>query len=160
MIPDLVQWVKDLVLPWLLHGLQLSLRFSPWPRYFPMLQVQGEKRCWHCTVKIQNVFHFHKDLSFGGGCFLGPHVRRMKGTSQGVESDLQQLAYATATPDLSRVCDLYHSSQQRCILNPLSEARDQTQNFMVPTWFLVRFVSTAATRGTPRISHFALLLPH
>ena len=32
----------------------------------------------------------------------------------------------TAMPDLSRVCDLHHSSWQRKILNPLSEARDRT----------------------------------
>ena len=44
----------------------------------------------------------------------------------GVELELQLLAYATATamPDLSRICDLHHSLQQRWILNPLSEARD------------------------------------
>jgi len=36
-------------------------------------------------------------------------------------------------PDLSRVCDLYHSSQQRRILNPLSEARDWTCVLMVPS---------------------------
>ena len=48
----------------------------------------------------------------------------------GVESELQQLpAYATgtATPDLSRVWDLHHSSRQSWILHPLSEARDQTE---------------------------------
>ena len=46
----------------------------------------------------------------------------------GVKSNLQLLAYATATamPDLSRVCDLYHSSWQHWIFNPLIEARDQT----------------------------------
>ena len=46
----------------------------------------------------------------------------------GVESDLQLLAYTTAiaTPDPSLVCDFHHSSQQREILNPLSEARDRT----------------------------------
>ena len=44
----------------------------------------------------------------------------------GVESELQLLAYATATAtqDLSHVCNLHHSSQQYQILNPLSEARD------------------------------------
>ena len=31
------------------------------------------------------------------------------------------------TPDPSRVCDLHHGSRQRWILNPLSEARDQTR---------------------------------
>ena len=46
----------------------------------------------------------------------------------GVESELQLLAYATATAtwDLSHVCDLCHSSKQHQILNPLSKARDQT----------------------------------
>ena len=56
----------------------------------------------------------------------------------GVELELQMLAYttATATWDPSHVCDLYHSSQQCRILNPLSEARDQTQNLMVPSQIL------------------------
>ena len=35
-------------------------------------------------------------------------------------------APATAIPDLSHICDLYHSSWQCWILNPWSEARDQT----------------------------------
>ena len=33
---------------------------------------------------------------------------------------------ATAVQDLSPICDLHHSSRQRQILNPLSEARDRT----------------------------------
>ena len=46
----------------------------------------------------------------------------------GVESELQLLAYTTATTtqDQSHVCDLHHSSRQCWILNPLSGARDQT----------------------------------
>ena len=48
----------------------------------------------------------------------------------GAESELQLLAYTTATTtamqDLSRIGDLHHSSQQHwSILNPLSEARDR-----------------------------------
>ena len=31
-------------------------------------------------------------------------------------------------------CDLHYSSLQSLILNPLSEAMDQTHNFMVPGW--------------------------
>ena len=48
----------------------------------------------------------------------------------------EPLVYARATtmPDLSRVCDLHHSSQQGWILNPLSKARDHTHNLMVPSW--------------------------
>ena len=36
-------------------------------------------------------------------------------------------------PDPSHVRDLHHSSRQHGILNPLSEARDQTCNLMVPS---------------------------
>ena len=35
-------------------------------------------------------------------------------------------AIAAATPHLSRICDLHCSLQQHQILNPLSQARDQT----------------------------------
>ena len=44
----------------------------------------------------------------------------------GVLSELQPPAYATATLDLSHICNLHHSSWQHWILNLLSEARDQT----------------------------------
>ena len=64
--------------------------------------------------------------------FLGLHPRHMGVPSLGVESELLLLAYATATamPDPSRVCDLYHSSRQHWILNPLSEARDRIHILM------------------------------
>ena len=50
----------------------------------------------------------------------------------GVESELQLPAYttATATLDQSCICDLHHSSWQRRIFNPQSEARDQTHVLM------------------------------
>ena len=46
----------------------------------------------------------------------------------GVASELQLPAYTTAAvmQDLSRICDLHHSSPQRQIPDLLSEARDQT----------------------------------
>ena len=45
-----------------------------------------------------------------------------------LELELQLQAYTTvtATQDLSCIFDLSHSLQQHWILNPLSEARDQT----------------------------------
>ena len=45
----------------------------------------------------------------------------------GVESEFQLPAYttATATQDLSHVCDIDHSSRHCWSLNPLSEARDE-----------------------------------
>ena len=50
----------------------------------------------------------------------------------GVKSELQLLAYptATATPGLSLICDLHHSSRQCWILNLLSGAGDGTQVLM------------------------------
>ena len=82
-------------------------------------------------------------------CFLGPHPWHMEVLKLGDKSELQPLAYttATATPDLSLVCNLHHSSQQGQILNPLSEARDLTRNIMVPHEISFHF----ATMGTPAI---------
>ena len=71
----------------------------------------------------------------------------------GIELELQLLAYttATATQDLSHIFDLHHSSWQCWILNPLSQARDQTCILMDPdslttepqqelqTYFLITF---------------------
>ena len=60
--------------------------------------------------------------------FLGLHLRHMEVPRLGVESELQLLAYTTATvmPDPSRICNLHHSSWQCWILNSMSEIRDQT----------------------------------
>ena len=69
---------------------------------------------------------------------LGPHPWHMEVPRLGVKSDLEPPAYtaATAMQDLSRICDLHHSSWQRQTLNPLSEARDPTAS-----WFPVGFVN-------------------
>ena len=50
----------------------------------------------------------------------------------GVTSELQLPAYATATatPDPRLACDLPHSSGQCWILNPVTEAKDQTHILM------------------------------
>ena len=66
-------------------------------------------------------------------CFFGLHSQHMEVPRLGVYSELQLLASATATAtqDPSCICDLYHSSRQCQILNPLSEARDGTCNLMV-----------------------------
>ena len=76
--------------------------------------------------------------------FLGLNPRHMEILRLGVESELQLPAYttATATPDLSHGCDLYHSSRQHQILNPLSGG---VRPGIEPetSWLLVRFVSAA-----------------
>ena len=80
-------------------------------------------------------------------CFLGPKPQCVEVPRLGVESELQLRAYttATATPDLSRVCNLHHSSQQLWILNPLRKARDQTCILMGPSWICFCY----STMGTP-----------
>ena len=64
--------------------------------------------------------------------FLIFHLWYMEFPRLGVELELQLPAYttATATPDLSHICKLHLSLWQCQILNPLSEARDQTQILM------------------------------
>ena len=60
--------------------------------------------------------------------FLGPHLEHMEFPRLGVKLEPQLLTYptATATWDLSHVCDLRHTSWQCQILNSLSEASDRT----------------------------------
>ena len=82
--------------------------------------------------------------------FLGPHLPHMEFPRPGVKSELQLLAFATATATqyLNRVCKLYHSSGQLQILKPLGEAKDWTCILVVTSqvqyWW--------ATLGTPMSS--------
>ena len=82
-------------------------------------------------------------------CFLGLHLRHMQISRLGVKLELQLLAYAigTATWDLSHFCNLHHSSRQHQILNPMSEARDQTHILIDSS--RIRFRCT--TTGTPAL---------
>ena len=90
------------------------------------------------VISTKNIFIFFGWLVCFA--FLGLHSQHMEVSRLGVESELQLLAYitATATPDPSQVCNLHHSSWQCWILNLLSKARDRTRN----SQFLVKFVST------------------
>ena len=78
--------------------------------------------------------------------FLWQHLQHIEIPRLGVESELQLLAYptATATPIQTGI-DLPHSSQQRWILNPPREARDRTQVLLDTSWVRYR----CATMGTP-----------
>ena len=91
--------------------------------------------CWEgaLTHYLHKLFRSRRPRLRGFGfvfAFLGLHLWHMEVPRLGAEWELQSLAYATAMPDLSHVCDLYHSSRQRWILNPLSETRDQTHVLM------------------------------
>ena len=88
-------------------------------------------------------------------CFCGMHLWHMDVRRLGVELELQLPASttATATPHLSRICDLQHSSWQRWILDPLSEARDRTSILMDTSQICFH----CATRGTPKKCSFDTL---
>ena len=64
--------------------------------------------------------------------------------------ELQLLAYttATATWDPSRICNLYHSSGQHQIFNPLSKSRDWTHILIDTSWSHFRWTIV----GTPDAS--------
>ena len=77
----------------------------------------------------------------------GPHPQHMEVPRLEFKSELQLPAYitATATRDLSLLCNLHGGSQPCRALNPLSKARDQTRNLMVTSWVSYHW----ATTGTP-----------
>ena len=77
-------------------------------------------------------------LDFFFFLFLQPHLQHMEVPGLRVESELQLQVYTTAIPmpDPGCICDICYSSQQCWIINPLSEARDQTCNFMETSWVL------------------------
>ena len=90
--------------------------------------------------------------------FQGLYFQHMEVPMVGVESELSQPAYATATAtqDLSQVCDLYHSSWQHHIPDPLNKVGDRTHILMNTS--LIRFRCT--TTGTPGKSFHASFFLH
>ena len=84
---------------------------------------------------------------------LSLHLKHMEVSWLGDELELQLPAYATATSNEgpSLICNLNLSSQQSRILNPLSEAGDQTCILKGTTQFHYR-------RATPGTSERALVL--
>ena len=73
-----------------------------------------------------------KELLLSLFFFLRLHLRHMEVPRLGVTSELQLLAYTTATAmrDLSCIYNLHHNSRQCLIPDPLSEARNQTHILM------------------------------
>ena len=75
---------------------------------------------------IWRLWNFEKNFFWSFMSFLGRHQWHMEVPRLGAKSELQLLAYATATAmwDPSHICNLYNSSRQCQIVNPLREARD------------------------------------
>ena len=107
-----------------------------------------------CTTRNKPLFILKLCLFFFSFlfCFLGLYPRHMEVLRLGVQLELLLPACTTATVTSypSRICDLHHSSRQRWILDPLSEARDQTRVLMDTSQ--VHYHCT--TVGTPLIFGF------
>ena len=84
--------------------------------------------------------HFNALIYFLFVClFLVSYLQHVEVPWLGVESAIQLWAYAKAraTPDLSCICDLQHSSQQFWLLNPLSKSGIKPTT----SWFLAGFAN-------------------
>lgn len=125
-----------------------SLYSQPHPSQRHLVHCLAQNSCWVITVSGLNFIEITSEQSqyrsfcflpkgwlffyffnfYFIFCFLGPHLQCKEVPGQGVQSELQLLAYATATAtatlNLSCVCDLHHSSWQHQILDPLRKARD------------------------------------
>ena len=123
---------------------------NPWSRF-------SLDTCWHLVLQLPAsrtgrdeslLFKLSQLMGFGYSnlnedtfyfifCFLGLHLWHMEIPRLGVESELHLPVYAAATamPDPSCICQLYHSSWHYQILNLLSEACDWTCILMDPSWF-------------------------
>ena len=110
---------------------------------------QADSETWSvCLWPIDRAFFFVCLFVFLS--FLGPLLRHMEVPRLGVKSELWLPAStrATATWDLSCVCDLHHSPWQRRI--PLSEVRDRTRNLVVPSRIRIRYSCATPRHATPR----------
>ena len=118
-----------------------GFRVPSWPH--PLLSPRAP--ITHCHFQHSQCSHSFLFLCF---CFLGLHLWHMEVPRLGVQLELQLPGYTTATSDPSHVFDLHHSPRQCWILNPLSSARDQTCNLMVPS----QICFPCATTGTPALT--------
>ena len=86
--------------------------------------------------------------------FLVLHLQHMEVPRLGIKLELQLPAYtkATATWDLSQVCNLHHSAQRHGIPDPLSKAKDQT-------WILMGASRACYCWATMGFSHSTIWEP-
>ena len=104
----------------------------------------------YVSCQIGNSFYFIFIFYF----FLGPHLWHMEVPRLGIKLDMQLPASATASWDLSHICDLHHSSWQCQIPDPLSKARDQTCILMDTSWIHFHCAMT----GIPQIRNSFTIL--
>ena len=80
--------------------------------------------------------------------FLGLHLWHMEVPRPGVKSELQLLAYTTATQDLSHICNLHHSSGNTRSLTHWARLGIEPTS----SWILSGFITQWVTTGTPYFS--------
>ena len=105
-----------------------SLYFLPSHKFFPSKQELGSKfsSFTHCLGDYGFYFVFVFVCLFRAAPVAYRGSQAMSRIRTVASSPHHSHTTATATPDLSHVCDPHHSSRQHWKLNPLSEARDQT----------------------------------
>ena len=98
-------------------SLKVSTHFSHFDEVciFPILKALITSKLYHAVVLVNTSLITGDLYLFLFLLFCFPKLQ------------LPACTTATATRDLSSVCNLYQSSQQHRIPNPLSEARDQTR---------------------------------
>ena len=103
---------------------------------YSTLGIKAEKSFLFPPPCMPRVGGLHIFILLHSFSFLGMHSWHMEVPRLGIESELQLLAYATATatPDPRRICDLHRGSVQCQILNPLSGASNQTHILMDTCW--------------------------
>ena len=117
---------------------------SPWP----VIPYTSECICPSQALSPSLPFYLsslatislYEILNFFFFCFLGLHHWHVEVPKLGVELELQLPPYptATATQELSCICDLHRSSRQCQILNSLSGPGIEPESL----WILVGFVTT------------------
>ena len=100
------------------------------------VSIVGCDTSLHTLKRIEALESIFSVFWFVCFVFWGVHPWHMEVPRLGVELELllPACARATATQDPSCICDLYHSSWQLQIVNPLRKARDRTCNLMVSSW--------------------------
>ena len=157
-----------MIIKWVLKLRSINIFLHVNLRAFISQSVGNEGICWWIlqgrVSQPQHYGHFGSELCFFGFFLLllfvfflmaTQGIWHMKVPRLGAEWELQLLACAaaTATPDLSPICDPHCCSHQCQILKPPSKARDQT--CILTDTSRVRYYW--ATMGTP--SEFFIVEP-
>ena len=110
--------------------------------HFANLSIDGfhHERYLFCTKKK---IHFFFVFCLSRAAPVAHGGSQARGPIGAVAAGLHQ---SHSKPDLSHVCNLHHSPRQSQVLNPLSEARDQTRNLKVPSQICFHCAMT----GTPK----------